>query len=427
MERFHDPLLKETLYTERLENGLTIAVLQKPGFKQATGHLAIHYGSIDSRFVDPATGEPVHVPDGIAHFLEHKLFEEEWGNVADRFSELGADSNAYTTYTHTVYYFSTTQNFGPSLSLLLDYVQSPWFTDESVTKEQGIIDQEIRMYLDDPGWRSNANLVEALYAAHPVRIDIAGTVDSIRKIDKETLHLCHRVFYHPSNMVVFVAGDVDPEQVVAMTRESFAKHDYVPQAAISRLLPEEPSGIAEKRRTERLVVNQPIFRLGFKDQITGLRGRQLLERELLTGAILDAVAGRGSGLYTSLYETGLIDHRFGTEYSPEESYGFSVFAGPTRDPGELEVRLMAGLHQAVLDGIDAADFERAKRKLIGRLVGLMNDLDSIAYVFIDGFFKEVSLFDAIPVAHSMTLEAANLRLTEHFDPQMAAVSIIYPK
>ncbi len=427
MDKHYDPLLKDTLYTERLDNGLQIAIMRKPGFKQATGRIATRYGSIDSRFVDPASGQVVELPDGIAHFLEHKLFEDEDGNVSDRFSELGADSNAYTTYGHTVYYFSTTENFDQCFDLLLDFVQNPWFTDESVVKEQGIIAQEIRMYLDDPGWRSSANLIEALYSIHPVRIDIAGTVDSINRIDKETLYLCHRTFYHPSNMVVCVVGDVDPKKVIEQVRQSFGRHEYQQQGPIERLLPDEPLVINESIRSQQLVVSQPIFRLGFKDQRVGLTGIELLEQDLLTAMIMDAICGRSSSLYTDLYESGLIDQRFGFEYSVEPSYGYSYFVGPTADPDRLKEVLLAGLKQVCEQGLDAEDFERARKKTIGRMVNLMNDLDSIAYVYIDGFFKDVPFFELIPAAQRLTVETANLRLREHFDPEHAAISLVEPK
>lgn len=427
MEKHYDPLLKDTLYTELLENGLTVAVLVKPGFKQVTGRVATHYGSIDNSFVNPKTGETVQVPDGIAHFLEHKLFEMEWGNVSDRFSELGADVNAYTTYTHTVYHFTTTQNFEDCLDLLLDFVQSPYFTDESVAKEQGIIDQEIRMYLDDPGWRSSANLMEALYVSHPVRIDIAGTVESIRQINKDLLYLCHQIFYHPSNMVVFVAGDVDPAAVIELARTSFAKRPYEDQPVLQRVMPEEPLTIAERRRMQALVVSQPILRIGFKEVEPSVSGRAFLERDLITAMILDTIAGKGSTLYTRLYESGLIDQRFGFEYTPELSFGFSYFSGPTRDPGELEARLLDGIEEARRTGLHSEEFERARKKMIGRIVNLMNDLDGAAYVFIDGYFKGVNLFDLIPVAKAVTLEEANRRLRSHFDPDRVAGSIIYPK
>jgi len=427
VERHYDPILKDSLYTERLDNGLTVAVLVKPGFQEATARIAVHYGSVDSRFIDPRSGQEVQVPDGIAHFLEHKLFESEDGSVADRFSELGAESNAYTTYTHTVYYFNTTRNFDDALRLLLDFVQDPWFTDESVAKEQGIIEQEIRMYMDDPGWRSNANLLEALYVHHPVRIDIAGTLESIRQITKETLYLCHRVFYHPSNMILFAAGDLDPEHVLKLVQESFSGRKYEPQGTIIRLLPEEPPTVNERMRVQQLVVSQPLFRLGFKDHQVGLRGRALLEQDLLTAILMDVICGRGSELYTRLYESGLIDHRFGFSYNPDETFAYSCFAGPTRDPGELEARLLAGIAEAREKGISEADFRRVRNKTIGRIISMMNDVDTLAYLCVDGAFKGISLFDFIPVAQQLTVEAANQRLRSHFLPEYVATSIIYPK
>lgn len=427
MEKQFDPILQDELYIERLENGLTVAVLVKPGFRQSTARAAVHYGSVDSCFVDPQSGRQVQVPDGIAHFLEHKLFEGPEGNVADRFAELGADVNAYTTHTHTVYYFTTTGYFEACLDLLLNFVQEPWFTPESVAREQGIIEQEIRMYLDDPGWRSSANLMEALYVRHPVRLDIAGTVASIRQINPELLYLCHRIFYHPSNMVLFAAGDLDPRAVVDQVRAACARRDYPVQPAIVRCLPEEPQAIAARRRVQELVVSQPIFRLGFKEKEVGLTGRPLLERDLLTAMLLDILVGRGSPLYTRLYESGLIDQRFGFGHAPEVTFGYTYLAGPTPDPERLEAELLAGLAEAQAAGVDEADFERARRKLMGRLLNLMNDLEGISYLFIDGFFKDIAFFDGIPVLQSLTPDAANRRLREHFDPALAATSIIAPR
>lgn len=427
MERLFDPILRDELYTERLENGLTVAVLVKPGFRQATARVAVQYGSVDSCFVDPQSGSEVQVPDGIAHFLEHKLFEGPDGNVADRFAELGADVNAYTTHTHTVYYFTTTDHFAACLDLLLGFVQEPYFTPESVAREQGIIEQEIRMYMDDPGWRSSANLMEALFVCHPVRLDIAGTVDSIRRIDQDLLYLCHRVFYHPSNMVLFVAGDLDPQAVVGQARAAFGGRDYPAQAAIERRLPEEPQEIAERRRVQELVVSQPIFRLGFKEKEVGLTGRPLLERDLLTAMLLDVLVGRGSPLYTRLYESGLIDQRFGFGHAPEVTFGYTYLSGPTPDPEALEAQLLAGIAEAQAEGILEADFERARRKLMGRLLNLMNDLEGLSYLFIDGFFKGIGLFDGIPALQSLTVDAANARLREHFDARLAAVSVISPR
>jgi predicted Zn-dependent peptidase len=422
-----DLRLGETLWTERLANGLTVAVLVKPGFRSATAHLTVRYGSIDSCFVNPATGETVTVPDGIAHFLEHLLFKEEWGDVSDRFAELGAESNAHTSYNHTSYYFETTENFEPALDLLLDFVQSPHFTDELVEAEQGIIEQEILMFRDDPGWRSQSNMMEALYARHPVRIDIAGTVESIRRIESRTLQLCHSTFYHPSNMVLFAAGEIDPQQVLEAAGRSFGSRPYRPQAEIRRVLPEEPAAVAAVRRAEKLVVGQPLFRMGFKDTPAGADGRPLLERDLLTSVLLDAMAGRASRLYNSLYAEGLIDQRFGFEHTSEADYGFTYFVCPTSDPDRLEQRLQEEIASVRENGLPEADFARARRKAIGRIIASFNQVDAIAYMFTDSFLKGTSLFSMLPVADELTLAAAHERLRTHFDPQRAVVSVVVPK
>lgn len=427
MEKQVDPRLKETLYWETLPSGLRVGVLPRKGWREATGRVAVNYGSVDSAFVPPGAGAPLRVPDGIAHFLEHKLFESEDGNAFDKFAALGADANAYTSYQQTVYYFSATENVPQCIDALLDMVQEPYFTPETVTKEQGIIGQEIRMYLDAPDWRSRQNLMEAMYQEHPVRIDIAGTTASISQITADTLYMCHKTFYHPSNMMVFVGGDVDPQQTIDLIARNVDRRNYRPQSEIARLLPTEPGAVRERRREQDLSVSQPIYRLGFKERQVGERGRDLLAKDLLTTIVLDVIMGRAGPLYNRLYEDGLIDARFGFEYTGEVTWGYTSFAGPTRDAAELEQRLLDGIAAARRTGLAAADFDRAKKKSLGRFLGFLNSTDMIAYVVNDGFFKGVSLFDILPVAEALTLEQANARLQEHLDPDYAVTSIIWPR
>ncbi|BDG62047.1 EF-P 5-aminopentanol modification-associated protein YfmH [Caldinitratiruptor microaerophilus] len=426
MEVHHDERLRETIYWETLPSGLRVGVLPRKGWRETTGRVAVNYGSNDSRWIPPGETEPVEVPAGIAHFLEHKLFESEEGNAFDRFAALGADANAYTSNQQTVYYFSTTDRVPECLETLLDMVQTPYFTDQTVEKEQGIIEQEIRMYLDHPEWRSRQNLLEALYQKHPVRIDIAGTVESIRQITKEQLYRCHATFYHPSNMMVFVAGDVDPQAVIQQVADNVEKRGYRPQPPVQRLYEPEPAEVAERRREQELAVSQPIFRLGFKDRRVGETGRDLLRKELLTSVVLDGIIGKATPLYNELYEAGLIDGRFGFDYTGEPTYGYTTFAGPTRDPEALEARLLEGIEKARRQGLESYDFERAKRKALGRFLSMLNSTEMIAYVVNDGFFKNIGLFDVLPVAESLTLDEANERLREHFDPQYAVTSIIWP-
>lgn len=427
MEKQYDPRLRETLYWETLPSGLRIGVLPRPGWREATGRVAVNYGAIDNEFVPPGATESVRVPDGIAHFLEHKLFESAEGNAFDKFAAYGADANAYTSWQQTVYYFSATENVLPCLDVLMDMVQEPYFTPETVEKEQGIIGQEIRMYLDAPDWRSRQNVLEAMYQRHPVRVDIAGTEASIAAITADTLYLCHRTFYHPSNMMVFVGGDVDPQAVVDRIAGNVEQRGYPPQGEIRRILPPEPPAVGQRRKEQELSVSQPICRLAFKEQRVGERGRELLARDLLTTMILDVILGKASPLYNRLYEDGLIDNRFGFEYTGEVSYGWTALAGPTRDPGELERRLLEGIAAARQAGLAAADFERAKKKSLGRFLGFLNSTDMIAYVVNDGFFKGIGLFDILPVAEALTLEEANQRLREHLDPEFAVTSVIWPR
>jgi predicted Zn-dependent peptidase len=271
------------------------------------------------------------------------------------------------------------------------------------------------------------NLLELLYHEYPVSIDIAGTVESIRKIDKDLLYLCHKTFYHPSNMVVFVAGDVDPAKVVEQVRQNFDRHGYEKQGEIKRIFPDEPKTLAGKRRSQQLTVSQPILRLGFKDDQVGTTGQELLHRDLLTAMVLDAMIGRASPLYTELYESGLIDNRFGYEHTAEVGYGYTYFAGPTRDPAALEEKLIAGIRKVKETGLDPESFERAKKKSLGRILSFMNGLDGVSYVFNDLFFKGISIFDLLPTANALKLEEANARLRHHFDLENYAVSLIEPR
>jgi predicted Zn-dependent peptidase len=236
-----DIYLGERLFSKRSKNGLQIYVMPKKDYNKIFAMYSTHYGSIDSEFIVPDTGEHLKVPEGIAHFLEHKMFEMEYGNVFDKFAELGASSNAFTNYNNTTYLFSATSYFHENLQLLLEYVETPYFTEPSVEKEKGIIAQELRMYEDEPQWQVLFNLLKCLYYKHPVRIDIGGTVESIQKIDVDTLYKCYNTFYHPSNMIFFVIGCIEPEQVFELVEKNEATKGLVPQDDIKRIYPEEPS------------------------------------------------------------------------------------------------------------------------------------------------------------------------------------------
>lgn len=420
-------LLQEKIFWQRVEPGLEVFVLPKRGYNKRYATFSTNFGSIDSHFVVEGQNEELVVPDGVAHFLEHKLFEEEGGNVFDRFARLGASSNAFTNFTNTSYLFSCTDHFAECLEILLDFVQSPYFTKESVEKEKGIIEQEIRMYEDNAQWRVFFNLLTALYRQHPVKNDIAGTVESISQIDQDVLYKCYRTFYHPSNMAVFVVGDVEAERVFSQVAENIGRRNYKQLGEIRRFYPPEPDELEREQVTQELVVSQAIFNLGFKEKDLGYDGERLFAREIATGLVLDVILGSSSRLYNELYEAGLIDEEFEVGYVAEKDYGHTLVGGETKDPEGLYVRLMDGIRRAQREGISAEQFRHHQRKQVGEFLKSFNSLEFIANNFPAYHFKKINFFTYMELLNRLTLEEVNRRLQEHFSAENHARSVILPK
>ncbi|MGI6328964.1 MAG: EF-P 5-aminopentanol modification-associated protein YfmH [Dethiobacteria bacterium] len=366
------------------------------------------------------------LPDGVAHFLEHKLFDDEEGNVFDRFAAYGASPNAFTSFTHTTYLFSCTDFFLENFRLLLDFVQSPYFTEESVAKEQGIIQQEIRMYEDNPEWRVFFNVLKALYEKHPVRNDIAGTAESIGRITKDILYQCYYTFYHPRNMALFVIGDVSPKEVVNEVGESISRRTFPPFSEMNRIYPKEEAVVSEKKVVEKLAVSQPVFNLGFKDTYSYMEGRELLSRELITGLLLEMIFGRSEKLYTRLYEEGLLDEHFFSEYTAELSYGYTLLGGRTKDPERLHEELLGGIRDIKKEGLKKDSFERHKRKLRGEFLRSFNSLEFIANNYLAYRFRKIDFFEVIDTLEKIGLEDLQKRLDEHLIEDLHAISIVYP-
>ena len=280
MNKVHFENLQETLYNEKLENGLDVYILPKRGFSKTYVTFTTKYGSIDRTFIPLGKDEEVTVPDGIAHFLEHKLFEKEDGDVFQEFSVLGGSANAFTSFTRTAYLFSATDKLYENTEVLLDFVQDPYFTKETVEKEKGIIGQEITMYDDQPDWRLYFGMIENMFHEHPVKIDIAGTIESIDEITAEHLYECYETFYHPSNMVFFVVGAVDPEEMMNFIKENQNKKTFSQAAEITRSFPEEPDSVAQTERTLSMDVTKPKLSFGMKCTKTDVSGEEMLIREL---------------------------------------------------------------------------------------------------------------------------------------------------
>jgi predicted Zn-dependent peptidase len=415
--------LQETLYSEKMPNGLQVYVLPKAGFHKTYATFSTKYGSVDNHF-QLAGKQALQVPDGIAHFLEHKMFEEPKGDVFATFAAQGASANAFTSFDRTTYLFSATGHIHANIETLLNFVQNPYFTDENVEKEKGIIEQEIKMYGDNADFRVYFGLIEALYQKHPVHIDIAGTVESIYKINKELLYDCYRTFYHPSNMSLFVVGNVEPGEIMLLVRDNQAKKDYEAQGHIERHFEQEPVEVRQERKHKKLAVSMPKCLFGFKDSSVPQGGKSLLEQELVSKVMLDALFSSSSDIFEKLYDENLITDQFGHEYNTGPGYAFSVLGGETRDPDTMLKRVREELDKVGSEGIAEANFERSRRKKIGGYLRMLNSPEAIANEFTRYRFKDMELFEVLSAYESMTLEQVNLRFKEHFNWDRSAVSIV---
>ncbi|WP_077615814.1 EF-P 5-aminopentanol modification-associated protein YfmH [Caenibacillus caldisaponilyticus] len=408
--------LQETVYREVLPNGLTVCVLPKKGFQRTYATFATKYGSIDNHFKSLTSKNWVRVPDGIAHFLEHKLFEQPDGtDVFHAFSRQGAEANAYTTFTRTTYLFSSTANVEKNVETLIDFVQTPAFTDQSVEKEKGIIGQEIRMYNDTPDWRVYFGLIENMYHAHPVKIDIAGTIESIAQITKESLYECYHTFYHPGNMVLFIVGPVDPERMIHLVAENQARKNYTKQAPVERRYPEEPAGVAKAKSVLKMGVETPKSMVGFKAARVHRSGQDYLKHELSVQILLELLFGKSSDNYRRLIDEKLIDESFSFEYTEEHEYGFSAIGGNTEDPDRLAARLFEMIMAQKERPIPEEALERARKKRLGSFLKALNSPEYIANQYTRYLFNGANLFDIVAVLEDLRAEELEAVLHEHFD------------
>ena len=428
MEKIIFEQLQEELYYEKMENGLVVYILPKKGFNKTYATFTTKYGSIDNHFLPPGREEFVRVPDGIAHFLEHKLFEKEDGDVFQQFSKQGASANAFTSFTRTAYLFSSTSNVEKNLETLIDFVQDPYFTEKTVEKEKGIIGQEITMYDDNPDWRLYFGLIQNMYKNHPVSIDIAGTIESISHITKDMLYECYDTFYHPSNMLLFVVGPVQPEQIMAQVKENQARKQYKNKPEIKRRFEDEPAAVAEKKQILNMNVQTSKCLVGLKAPRTDQAGSEMLKNELAVNVMLDILFGKSSDNYTSLYNDGLVDDTFSYDYTQEQGFGFAMVGGDTSDPELLTDKLKGMLLEAKNgSGLTKASLERTKKKKIGAFLRAVNSPEYIANQFTRYAFNEMDLFDVVPTLEALTLDDIKNVAGNLIDEERLTVCQVIPK
>ena len=403
-------------------SGLKILVYPKKNYAATYAVFGTRYGSIDTEFRLNGEEKFTCVPEGIAHFLAHKLFESEDLDAFERYAKTGASANAYTSFDKTCYLFSCTGKFQESLEILLDFVTHPYFTEKTVQKEQGIIGQEIQMCRDEAGWEALFSLLRAMYKTHPVRIDIAGTVESIAEITPELLYKCYETFYNFSNMVLCVAGNVTPDEVLSVADRLLKPQKPI---RIERKFHREPREVAESYTEETLSVAFPIFSLGFKEAVE--TPERSLREILISDIILEAVAGKTSAFYSELLEAGLINTSFESEYFCGYGYAAWIFTGESPDGREVQKRITARIRALQESGISKADFERIRKKLYGRSIMQFNDIDGIANAMVSAYFCKEGLFDETEILQSLTLDEVNARLRTALQTDCASLSVIKPE
>ncbi len=422
MKEIKSEALCEKYYEIDHKSGLKIFVMPKENYKSTYAVFGTKYGSIDNRFKRSDSSEYTVVPEGIAHFLEHKLFESEELDAFTRYAETGASANAYTSFDKTCYLFQCSDRFEDSLKILLDFVTHPYFTKETVEKEQGIIGQEITMYYDVAGWMSTFNLLRCLYKNHPVKIDIAGTVESISKITDKLLYDCYNTFYNLHNMALAVVGNVDVNKVIRICDEYLEKAEEV---TVERVFEDEPRDIVKKYAEYNLAMSVPVFSFGYKEkcETPERTHREIIEANLL----LEIIAGESSPLYRRLFEKGLINAGFSREYFVGYNYEAVIFDGESSDPQAVADEIRAEIVRLKKEGIDEKLFETVRKCLYGREIMNYNDIDSVANSIINSYFSGYEIFETLDIYKDVTKDELEKRLSGMLDDQYSALSVVKSK
>ncbi|HJF67062.1 EF-P 5-aminopentanol modification-associated protein YfmH [Staphylococcus kloosii] len=408
MEEQYYQQIDEYVYKETLDNGLDVFIIPKRGFQKTFVTYTTQFGSLDSKFKPHNQDSYITVPDGVAHFLEHKLFENEEDDLFTAFAEDNAQVNAFTSFDRTSYLFSATDQIETNIKRLLTMVETPYFTKETVDKEKGIIAEEIKMYQEQPGYKIMFNTLRAMYDTHPIKVDIAGSVDSIYKITKDDLYLCYETFYHPSNMVLFVVGDVDPEQILNIVTEHEDKRDKVAQPEIQRDPLIEKEEVNQQFVSEKMKLQSPRLMLGFKNKpLVNASADQYVRKDLEMTLFFELVFGEETDFYQSLLNSELIDDTFGYQFILEPTYSFSIISSATQKPDELKQLLLAELEKSQGKLTDNEAFELLKKQFIGEFISGLNSPEYIANQYTKLHFEGVSLFDMLEIVENITLESVN--------------------
>ena len=413
--------VKEKVYIEKLKNGLTVMIIPKEGIKKKYIIWGTHFGSNDSNFIVPGEEKVTEVPKGVAHFLEHKMFEQENGkNSLDVLSSLGVNANAFTTNTHTAYLYEATDNFYEALDEFMDYVQHPYFTDENVEKEKGIIGQEIMMYDDYPEWKVYLNALEAMYHNHPVKLDITGTIETISHINKEILYKCYNTFYNYSNMCIVVCGDFKPDEILKEIEKRLIDEPQIGE--IKRIYEQEEETIVKPKIENKMEVSIPLFTLGIK--CVPPKQKEKVKTHIAIDILLNMIVGESSNLYQELYKKGILLDTPAFEFEFTDEYAHILISSVSRDSDKFFEMFKKEIESFLSNGINKQDFERIRKMIYGEYIKEYNEISNIARMFLTDYMKGINSFDYIEEITTIDIEYTKQILFDYFKKEKMVFSVV---
>ncbi len=417
MKVIENKKIDEKIYIEKLENEMTIEVIPKHNTQKKYIIWGTKFGSNDNHFIEPNTGKEIKVPDGVAHYLEHKMFEQESGvDSLYTLMALGLDANAYTTNDHTAYLFGGIDNFYAGLDELMDYVQHPYFTDENVNKERGIIGQEIQMYDNEPEWKLYLNAMRCLYKNNPITLDVAGSKESISHITKEILYSCYNTFYHPSNTIMVISGDFEPEEIIEEVKKRLLKKEKMDK--IERIYPPYENDINQKKIVETMNINMPLYMIGYRDF---MQDESVVKKDVTLKLIFDSLLGKCSNKYQELYEKGLIMEEMDDDYEFSDIYAHEIISGESKNVDEVYEEVTNTLENGIITEDVLA---RSKRRLYGEIVSRFDDVEQIGRVFLQNEIKGINPFEYIDILDEIDLAYANKIQKEMLKKDKAILSTV---
>ena len=417
MKVLENKQIKEKVFIEELDNGMKVIIIPKKNTNKKYIIWGTKFGSNDNHFIEPTTNKEIQVPDGVAHYLEHKMFEQENGEDSLYvLMALGLDANAYTTNDHTAYLFACTDHFYEGLDELMDYVQNPYFTDENVEKERGIIGQEIQRYDDEPMWKLYINTVQCLYDKNPITIDTAGTIETISHITKETLYSCYNTFYHPSNMIMCISGDFEPEKIIEEVKARLKPRKKI--GTIKRIYPDYEPDINKRYSEQKMNVNMPQFMIGYRDF---MKNESMIKKNIAIKIICNSLLGKCSETYQDLYNNGLLMRELNFDFEFGELYSHVLISGESHKPKEVYEIIIKELQN---EKITEEDFERSRKRLYGELVTEYDDVEQIGRMFLSDSIKGINNLDYVDEIQNISLEYVNKVKKEIFNKDKSVLSII---